>query len=135
MKHVESFHGAVTACLVSMGLDSSKVLAACNAWRGSVLADSAETKTEAKLSGKVTTKGDKRRLAIHDRTTEKAKDLRYAAAGALLALSDELRKLTERHGARVTLEALPEEIVDWVSRDTFRPDSAPAPVPVAASVS
>lgn len=130
MKHISSFHGSVTALLVKLGYDSSAVLQACNAWRGSIKAENEETKSEVKLSGKVNANGDdKRKLSAIDRTVGKAKDIVYSAAGGLIALSDELRRVTERHGATVVLTEFPEAIADWLDRDTFRPLQGPAEKP------
>ena len=114
-----------------MGLDSKVVLDACNAWRGSVVADSSKTKSksEVKLGGRVLKDGeDKRNLAVHDSIKETAK-VEYSPAGALISLSDALRVLSERHDASVKLIEFPPEIADWLDRDTFRPIQGPQEAP------
>lgn len=121
MKHVEMFHGAVTRLLTKQGLDSKLVLDACNAWRGSIKASESEVTSEVKLAGRVNKSGDdKRVLNLTDKETTKAKKAGYTAPGALLALSDELKRVTERHGATIELTEFPVDIVDWLARDTFK---------------
>lgn len=130
MKHVSSFHGAVTSLLTRQGYDSSVILDACNAYRGSIKALEADVTSETKLAGKVTAKGDdKRTLAFKDKEITKASKVSYAAPGALLALSDELKRVTERHGATVTLESFPYEIAAWIDRDSFRMVQGPEEAP------
>lgn len=126
MKHVSSFNGAVTSLLTRMGLDSTKVLAACNAWRGTIRATDSESKSTITLTGKVNKDGeDKRALTVTDRTKETAKKVGVAAPGLLLAISDECQKLTEKHGVTLQLERFPADIQEWLNRDSFRPDAKP----------
>ena len=127
MKHVQSFHGSVTALLTKQGYDSVAVLAACNAWRGSIKSGEETAKSEVKLSGQITAKGiDNRKLSATDKITVKAKEIGYTAAGALLALSDDCRRMTEKHGATMVLTGFPETVEEWLDRDTFRPVQGPA---------
>jgi len=125
MKHVEMFAGCVVAALTALGLDSAKVLAACNSWRGSQKADSAKgsLKTSAKLAGRILKSGEDKRVV---RLTDSEKSVAiagYSPAGALLALSDGVRELETRHGVSVGEIVFPAEIVDWLARDTFKPDA------------
>ena len=134
MKHVQSFHGSVTALLTRLGYDSAAVLAACNAWRGSIKSGTEEAKSEVKLAGRINAKGDdKRTLSATDKVTVKAKGIGFNAAGGLLALSDELRRVTEKHGATIVLTEFSEEIADWLDRETFRLVQGPAEKPAEKS--
>ncbi len=126
MKHVEMFAGCVVVAITALGLDASKVLAACNSWRGSQKADASKgysLKTSAKLSGRVLKSGeDKRTVRLTD--SEKSVSVSsYSPAGALLALSDGVRELETRHGVSVGEIVFPAEIADWLARDTFKPDA------------
>lgn len=135
VKHISSFHGAVTALLTKQGYDSVAVLAACNAWRGSVKPSEEEAKTKVTLSGRVNADGDdKRKLAVSDTVRSSAKKIGWTAPGALLALSDALRQLTEKHEASVILTEFSPDIADWLDRDTFRPVQGPAEKPESEAV-
>lgn len=139
MKHINSFHGSISALLLSKGLDSKQVLSACNAYRGSVRADAEKTKivSETKLTGKLTDKADGRRLTFSDkeRYSSKTEKGEVPAPGLLVALSDALLKLTEVHGATVALNEFSLEIEGWLyaKREAFALPQAPAPVPAPAS--
>jgi hypothetical protein len=118
-----------------MGLDSKVVLDACNAWRGSIKAESDRTKvtSEVKLGGRVLKDGeDKRTLAVKDSIKETAK-VGYRPEGALVSLSDALRVLSERHDASVKLIEFPPEITSWLDRDTFKVVVVADEVPVASA--
>lgn len=135
MKHINSFHGSITALLTRLGLDSKEVLNACNAYRGAVKASEApEVTSETKLTGRINKNGDdKRTLSFTDKEKTVAKKVSYSAPGALIALSDELRRVTEKHGATIVLEEFPAEIADWLNRDTFKAKSeVKTEVPVPA---
>ena len=139
MKELASFNGAVTAAIHSLGLNSRKVLNAVNAWVGSLeVSDSPESKdkvditAKAKLSGKVTAKGDDKRV-ITIVESEKRKVVRkHTWQGALYALSTACDELVERHGITLEISTFSPEIESALSRDSFR-DKASAPVaaPVA----
>ena len=125
MKHVETFVACVAVAIEELGLDTAKVLTACNSWRGSQKADSSKgsLKTSAKLSGRVLKSGeDKRAIRLTD--AEKSVAIcSYSGAGALLALSDACRELETRHGVTLASIELPGEIVDWLTRDSFKADA------------
>lgn len=130
MKHIQSFNGAVTSLLSRLGYDSKAVLAACNAWRGGVKAGEEKATGETKLVGAITSKGqDNRTLTVRDSVKTVAKKLSYSAPGALIALSDALTALTDRHGVRLELAEFPPEIAEWLDRDSFRPVQGPAEKP------
>lgn len=133
MKHVNQFNGAITRTLTKMGLDSGKVLAACNAWRGGVKANKdadnvkIDVASETKLTGAITKKGqDNRKLTVRDTEKTAVKSLSYSAPGALLALSDALTALTDRHGITLEVTELPVDVVNWLDRETFRPETEKA---------
>jgi len=129
MKHLESFHGSVTAALVRMGLDSKKVLDGVNSWIGSIEADPEKTTTKAgaKLTGQVTTKGvDKRVVTIRESEKRQSKQA-YGPAAALYALNTAMKELTERHGITATIEEFPAEVHVYVNRDTWKVKARKAP--------
>lgn len=98
------------------------VLDAVNAFVGEVeaLPEDVNVKAKAKLSGKVTTKGeDKRVVTITESEKRKAK-VKHCAQSALYALSTALDELTDRHGVAVGEIELPYEIAEWADRDTWR---------------
>jgi len=122
MKHLSSFNGAITSAFLRLNVNSCMVLDAVNAFVGEVKpeADDVSIKAKAKLSGKVTTKGeDKRVVTITEREKRKAK-VKHCAQSALYALSTALDELTDRHGVMIGEIELPYEIAEWADRDTWR---------------
>lgn len=126
MKHVEAFAGCIVVAITSLGYDAGKVLSACNSWRGSQKADASKgysLKTSAKLAGRILKSGEDKRMVRLTDSEKSVSIATYSPAGALLALSDGVRELEKRHGVSVGEIALPGEVVDWLARDTFKPDA------------
>jgi len=129
MKHLNSFHDSVTACLIGMGLDSVKVLDAVNAFIGGISADPSrtDTKATAKLTGKVTSKGvDKREVTIRE-TEKRVAKVGYGPVPALYAINSAMAELTDRHGVTVAVTELPAEVETWLRRDSFKSKVRHAP--------
>lgn len=125
MKQLTSFNGAVTAALLSLGLNSSKVLVAVNSWVGQQNAgdgkdDKVTVDAGAKLSGRVTEKnGDKRIITIKETEKRVAKRV-WTWQGGLYALSSACDEMVDRHGVALTISEFPKEIEAQILRDTFR---------------
>ncbi len=122
MKHIDSFNGAVTARLSELGLNSRAVLCACNAWRGGIKGDEAPPKLSVKMVGKVSNKGDGRTLNVSDDVKVRAKKIVICMPGMLVGISDELTKLTDSYGLRITVAEFPPELEEWLlSTEAFKP--------------
>lgn len=134
MKQLSAFNGAVTAVLLSLNLNSSKVLTAVNSWVGQQNAgegkdDKVTVEAGAKLSGKVTEKnGDKRVITIKE-TEKRVAKRSWTWQGGLYALSTACDEMIDRHGVVLAISELPREIEVQVCRDTFRDKPEPAPAP------
>ena len=113
MKHIDSFNGAVTARLTELGLDSKAVLCACNAWRGGIKGEETANST-VKLVGKVSKKGDGRTLNVSDDIKVRAKKAGLCMPGMLVGISDELTKLTDSYGLRVSVAEFPTKLEEWL---------------------
>ncbi len=121
MKHIDSFNGAVTARLSELGLNSSAVLCACNAWRGGIKGEE-DAKSSVKMVGKVSKKGDGRSLNVSDDIKVRAKKAGLCMPGMLVGISDELTKLTDSYGLRITVAEFPLELEEWLlSTEAFKP--------------
>jgi len=131
MKHVKSFHGAVSAALLKMDVDAVKVLEAVNAWRGSVKGEE-NTESRCKITGKVSKKGeDNRRFALTDKTKEAYKSEKGGVVpqSVILSVSDALHKITDDLGACVGEVSLPHEITWWLQKSAFALNSVQPPKP------
>jgi len=134
MKELASFNGAVTAAIHNLGLNSRKVLNAVNAWVGSLeVSDAPESKdkvditAKAKVSGKVTAKGDDKRVVTITESEKRKVVRKHCWQGALYALSTACDEMTDRHGVVLEISAFSPEIESALVRDSFR-DKAPVPV-------
>ena len=134
------FNGSVTLKLTAMGLDSRLVLEACNAYRGSIEANSDKTKvvSETKLTGKLTEKKDGRRLTFNDRERYSSQTDKgdVSPPGLLLAFNDAIAKLIEVHDGTVVIDDFPPAIEQWLEwkRTVFAIKTATAgTVPAPAS--
>jgi len=136
MKHLNSFHGSVTACLINMGLDSVKVLDAVNAFIGGIEADPTRTATKAgaKLTGTVTTKGVDKRVVTIRETEKRVAKVGYGPVPALYAINSAMVELTDRHGVTVAVSELPPEVETWLRRDSFKAKIRHAPSDVMTEV-
>lgn len=118
---IESFHGSVTANLVSRGLDSAKVLNAVNSWVGEQKSEMVKDDAKAKMAGKETKGGDKRVIRI-DRITKTRVETALCPQGMLYAFNDEFGAVADKYNVRSEVIELPPMVETWLTNkaDSFR---------------